>query len=224
MRRSLCTLILALAPIAALFAAPAPLRWTEKGGPLSCRISADATCELGKAPRVTVKLTNRTRGEIMLVGSLDGSDCKMRYPPAYFEVIGPDGKSAVKGVGRCGNTNPLTVKDFVKVPAGGSFDPYAPVNGHGFFGPPQLWGHNFDRRGTYRIRFVYSTEAPDDRRFGGTPRSDRSPTRRTGPGPTSCSSPATSSTPGAGSPSIARISGRSTTPITLRCWFSCATA
>jgi hypothetical protein len=172
MARCLFTALLSLA-CASLVAAPAPMPSPGRGGPLSCQISADVTCELGKAPRVTVKLTNRTRGNILLIGSLDGSDCKMRYPHAYFEVIGPDGKSAVKGLGRCGNTNPLTVKDFVKVPAGGLFDPYAAVNGHGFFTSTQLRATNFDRPGKYRIRFTYSTEAPDISHFGATPRSDR---------------------------------------------------
>src|SRR5262245_51981288 len=74
--------------------------------PLACQISGDATCEPGQAPKVNVKLTNRTRREILLVGSLDGSDCKMRYPHAYFEITGPNGDSPVKGIGRCGNTNP----------------------------------------------------------------------------------------------------------------------
>jgi hypothetical protein len=175
MKRLLATLALSLACAAAPVAAPAPSPKPRpgKGGPLGCEINADATCEVGKAPRVTVKLINRTRGEVMLIGSLDGSDYKMRYPHAYFEVIGPDGKSAVKRLGRCGNTNPLTAKNIVKVPAGGSFNPYAPVQGHGFFGSTQLSGHNFDRPGKYRIRFVYSTEAPDDRHFGARPLSDR---------------------------------------------------
>src|SRR4051812_4984786 len=128
-------LLLALA----LTAGPAGLAASDdpeppRRAPLACRISGGAACDPGKAPRISVKLTNRTGGEILLVGSLDGSDGKMRYPHAYFEVTGPDGKSPVKGVGRCGNTNPLTEKCFVKVPAGGSFDPY----GKGFFGAHQL--------------------------------------------------------------------------------------
>jgi hypothetical protein len=173
MRRFLVTALLSLACAASLFAVPAPTPKPGKGGPLSCQISAEATCELGKAPRVTVKLTNRTRGDLTLIGSLDGSDCKMRYPHAYFEVIGPDGKSAVKGLGRCGNTNPLTVKDFVKVPSGGSFDPYAAANGQEFVASTQLRAANFDRPGKYRIRFTYSTEAPYTSHFGATPRSNR---------------------------------------------------
>jgi hypothetical protein len=136
--------------------------------PLSCEISGDATCVQGNAPKITVRLTNRTGREVLLIGSLDGSDCKMRYPHAYFVVTGPGGGPAVKGVGRCGNTNPLTEKCFAKVPAGGSFDPY----GEGFFGAHQLSGQTFTEPGKYRIRFVYSTEPKHAADFGGTPRSE----------------------------------------------------
>lgn len=171
MKRSLFT-ILGLTFVATLLAAPAPAPTPGKVGAVTCQITADATCELGKTPKVTVKLTNRTADEILLIGSLDGSDCLARYPHLQFQVIGPDGKSALKPLARCGNTNPLTVKDFVKVLAGAAFNPYEAVGGHGFFGSSQIRAENFDRPGKYRIRFTYNTQTPDDRNFGGTPRTD----------------------------------------------------
>lgn len=93
--------------------------------PLSCTIWCDEpTCDLGHVPNIAVMLTNQAKSDIYLVGSLDGSDSEMRYPFCYFEVIGPDGKSAVQGIPRCGNTNMLGEKNFVNVSPGESFFPY----------------------------------------------------------------------------------------------------
>jgi len=168
MIRSLALLALTLLLSASLFAAPAPKAKSDKDAPLACQISADPTCEAGKAPKVTVRLINRTKADIVLIGSLDGSDCKMRYPHAYFEIVDADGQSPVRGIGRCGNTNPLRKEDFVTVKPGASFDPFQ----KGFFGAHQLSAHSFTQPGTYRVRFHYSTDARPPL-FGATPRSDR---------------------------------------------------
>jgi hypothetical protein len=104
-----------------------------------------------------VEITNLTGEDVYLVGSLDASDCKWRYPYCYFEVIGPDGKSTVQGIGRCGNMNPLREEDFIKVQRGGKFDPYQ--QGYGSFSAYQLSPRSFPVAGKYRIRFVYSTES-----------------------------------------------------------------
>lgn len=138
--------------IVAAFPAPVP-----EPAPLSAHLTADAVVPLGKAPKVTVAIKNLTGREALLVGSLDASDCRWRYPHCWFEIIGPDGKSAVKGIGRCGNTNGLREKDFVRVKAGGTFDPYMRVDGGGFFPAHQIRPENFNAPGTYRIRFHYST-------------------------------------------------------------------
>ncbi len=132
---------------------------TLKTKPLGCYIRSEPTCELGKTPRVTVAITNQTNAEIYLVGSLDASDCKWRHPHCYFEVTGPDGKSAVQGILRCGNMNPLRGEDFVKVAPGATFNPYRSIDDHGFFSAHQLDPHTFRTAGEYRIRFVYSTQS-----------------------------------------------------------------
>jgi hypothetical protein len=159
------SLCLALPFIAAPKAADEP---TPEPAALTCRISAPATCELGKAPDVTIKITNHTGRAIYLCNSLDGSDSKMRFPHVYFEVIGPNGQSSVRGYGRCGNTNPLRTQDFVKVAANATFNPIGDRKG---FGAHQLRAQNFSEPGKYRIRFVYSTEAPALTHWDGTPRS-----------------------------------------------------
>ena len=101
---------------------------------------------------ISVALTNETDVDIYLVGSLDASDCKWRYPHCYFEVTGPDGKPAARKIGRCGNMNTLRAEDFAKVPPGGSFDPYQQVDGYGFFAAHQLDPHNFREPGVPHLR------------------------------------------------------------------------
>lgn len=142
--------------------APEPVaRAVPNGNPVGCIIRGEPTCELGKAPKIAVALTNQTDADIYLVGSLDASDCRWRYPHCYFEVIGPDGKPVERGLGRCGNMNTLRVKDFVMLPPGESFDPYRRVDDGGFFSAHQLEAHTFGVAGAYRIRFVYSTKGDD---------------------------------------------------------------
>lgn len=150
------------APAAAPVPEPAPKR-----EPVGCTIKGDPTCELGKAPKITVALINQSDADIYLVGSLDASDCKWRYPHCYFEVTGPEGKPAGRGIGRCGNMNTLRAKDFAKVPPGGAFDPYLHIDGYGYFSAHQLDSHNFREPGVYRIRFVYSAKSDDIGAWGG---------------------------------------------------------
>lgn len=134
---------------------------------IGCIIRGKSTCKVGESPKITVELTNQGSAEIYLVGSLDASDCKWRYPYCYFEVIGPNGASAVNIFPRCGNMNTLRVEDFVKIPAGGTFDPYQKIDGYGFFSTPQLASENFRQPGEYRVRFVYSTANNDIGAWGG---------------------------------------------------------
>ncbi len=154
--------ILLAAAILGVAAGPSP-----EPAPLSVTISADPTVELGKAPAIKVAIKNLTGRETLLVGSLDGSDCGMRFPHCRFEVIGPDGKSAVRGIGRCGNTNPIREKDIVRVKAGAVFDPFQRVDDGGFFSAHQIRADNFAAEGVYKIRFHYSTAEKSNSRFNG---------------------------------------------------------
>jgi hypothetical protein len=132
---------------------------------------------LGSVPKVTVAITNQTGANIYLVGSLDGSDWRGRYPYCYFEVIGPDGESAVPELiledPLC---SPLREKDFVKVTPGEAFDPYD--QSLGFFPAVQLDPAVFRAPGAYRVRFVYSTKSDDialwrNGGWNGTPEDER---------------------------------------------------
>jgi hypothetical protein len=133
----------------------------ENRAPLSCTIRGEPTCKLGNVPDVSVVITNQTKTDIYLVGSLDGSHCKWRYPFCYFEVIRPDGRLALPPGKGCGHANELREKDFVKVPPGGTFDPYQEIDEGGFFLSCQLTASAFRTAGEYRIRFVYSTKYDD---------------------------------------------------------------
>jgi len=128
---------------------------------LSCTITGESICTLGTAPKLQVQIVNHANHPIFLVGSLDGSESKMRYPHCYFEVIGPDGKSANRDVIRCGNTNPLREKEFVTVPGGGTFNPYQLTDEVAFYGPIDLSPDTFRVAGEYRVRFFYSTDSAD---------------------------------------------------------------
>ncbi len=139
-----------------------------KAPPLTCTISSQPTCELGQAPAISVEIANWTEGEIYLIGSLDGSDLKWRYPFCYFEVIGPDGKPAKNRIARdCLNMNTIREKDFVKVRRGGKFNPYQKIDDHGFFGTSLIVPATFQAEGEYRIRFVYSTDNADPKSWLG---------------------------------------------------------
>jgi hypothetical protein len=144
-----------------LVAAPVPKPRPDQSPILNCTIKADASCPLGSRPQVTVTLTNRTADPIYLVGSLDGSSWKRRFPHCYFELTGPDGQPVVVAVSRCKWMNALREKDFAKVPRGGTFNPYSTIDEYGFFSAHQLSPEFFKRVGKYRLRFVYSTEESD---------------------------------------------------------------
>jgi hypothetical protein len=141
-------------------AAPVPMAASVRE-PVGCTIKVEPTCELGEAPEITISLTNQTDADIYLVGSLDASDFKWRYPHCYFEVTGPNGKSAVRRIDRCGFMNTLRARDFAKLPPGGAFDPYRRIDDYGFFPAYQLDAHTFGEPGMYRIRFVYSAKSND---------------------------------------------------------------
>ena len=143
--------------------APAlPPKPPAESHPLTCTIRcAEPIIVLGKTPTITVTITNRTKQDVVLVGSLDGSDGR-RFPYCQFDVQNADGTSAMKPTkGLCGYKNMLRKQDFVTVPAEMDFDPFKKIDSYGFFGPSGLNTNTFDKLGTYRITFFYSTKNDD---------------------------------------------------------------
>lgn len=129
---------------------------SQAEGPFTCKISTDRRVyKIGEVPKIVVSIENHGFREVELVRSLDASDCGWRYPHCTFEILRADGTSAVKGIGRCGNTNALRPEDFTTVDGRTTFNPL----GEGSFGGHQLGQTTFDKPGVYAIRFKYSTKS-----------------------------------------------------------------
>jgi len=122
-------------------------------GKITCTLEAKGPWYVGEKPPLSVKLWNHTDQTVPMVGCLDGSGVKWRYPYCYFKVIGPNGRKKTEGVLRCGFMNPLAVKDFRKITPGKSFDPM----GRGYFCPMEICYYEYKRVGIYHFRFYYSS-------------------------------------------------------------------
>ena len=128
-----------------------------------CTVRAAKThLVLGESPTAEVEIRNTGSQAILLVGNLDGSSSRRRYPHAYFEVEGPPGGVEAHGAVGCGGPfNPLREKDFVLLEPGSSFDPHANGNGSDFFHDTSLGWIKLSKPGGYRIVFHYSTDQRD---------------------------------------------------------------
>ncbi|MBC8290196.1 MAG: hypothetical protein H8E37_07750 [Planctomycetes bacterium] len=138
-----------------------------KKGDIVCEISAKETnYVVGESPEIEVRLHNKTEQAVTLVGSLDASDMGWRYPYCIFDIKGPPGHLG-PGIGRCGNTNPLRKKDFVKVAAGEKFDPFMRIDDYGFFDSSGLDFTRFQVPGKYKVTFKYSTKSSNLQKWVG---------------------------------------------------------
>jgi hypothetical protein len=121
---------------------------------------------MGALPKLTVQIINDGKERIGLVGSLDGSAVKWRYPHCYYTIEGP--RSVETNLKRCGNMNPLRLQDFQSIEPGQAFDPYDSVDRYGFFTDPIIRdAETFKHPGIYTIRFHYSTKAANINQFLG---------------------------------------------------------
>ncbi len=139
---------------------------TEKKNPpkkpspkiLSSKLSPEKkSYKVGEIPELHVKIKNLSQKSVYLVGSLDASDCRWRYPHCFFKITGPQGNLIVKGAARCRNMDPLKKSDFVLLKAKEKFNPYQ----QGFFPSYQINQSTFQEPGEYKISFVYSTESEE---------------------------------------------------------------
>lgn len=136
-----------------------------------CIITSDRTTySVGEVPIFSVSIRNKSSKEVILVGSLDGSDVGWRFPKCRLEILDAAGKPVTAPMARCGNMNVLRAADFVAVPAGGTFNPFST----GFFAPYQFYQFPVTAPGDYTVRFYYSTSDRiqdyygDERRIGRT--------------------------------------------------------
>ncbi len=120
--------------------------------------------ETGESPIVSVEIRNTRDTPILLVGSLDGSTSKARYPYCWFEVYDPQGTLLLpQKHSFCGNTNELRQEDFVLVQPHKTFNPYD----KGFFPKYDIKHWKPQQPGTYRIAFNYSTNATNPTEWHG---------------------------------------------------------
>jgi hypothetical protein len=142
---------------------------------LSCALASDRTVyKVGELPKFTVNIFNNSKDEIYLIGSLDGSAVKWRFPYCYYTIDRP--KPDTTRLQRCGNMNTLRVADFKLVKAEQKFNPYESIDGHGFFTDYTTTNHEtFKNPGVYKIKFHYSTNSQNISDFTGDRpfRSDR---------------------------------------------------
>jgi len=128
--------------------------------------------KFGQTPEIEVSIVNDTQEDLVLIGSLDGSEETWRKPYCYFEIQKPfDFK--IPSFSRCGNVNPLRIEDFVKVKKGEIFDPYMSLDGFGFFNSHSISRKDvFRKRGKYKITFHYSSKSKDIKDYLGDGKED----------------------------------------------------
>ena len=128
-------------------------------GILTCTLQSDKKLyKVGELPKFNVEIINNSEKDIYLIGSLDGSAIKGRFPYCYYSILKP--KPEKINSTRCGNMNTLRPNDFKLVKAGQKFNPYEHIDIHGFFDDNVTTNlETFKHVGIYKIRFYYSTNS-----------------------------------------------------------------
>lgn len=126
---------------------------------LVCTLKSDkSSYKLGEKPKFKVKIHNHSKADIYLIGSLDGSEVKWRFPHCYFTIDKP--KPDTIDFSRCGNMNTLLVEDFKLVQSGQEFNPYESILNFRYVTDYTLLEpETFRNPGVYKIKFYYSTNS-----------------------------------------------------------------
>lgn len=138
-----------------------PIDRTDK---FDCILTSDKSVyKAGQIPKFEVRIINKSKEEVYLPGSLDGSEEQWRLPYCYFSIQKPIPDTLV--FPRCGNTNPLRLQDFKLLKPGEAIDPYGKVDNYGFFSNHMAkQKETFKNAGRYTIQFHYSTIADTTKR------------------------------------------------------------
>lgn len=157
----------ALFVIALFLAFTGEKRMSDTGG-LQCVLKSDKSVyKAGELPKITVEILNTGKKDIYLIGSLDGSADKRRFPYCYFTIEKP--QPEVNVFGGCGNLNTLQIADFRLIKSGEKFDPYESGGNYQFFKDGIILNSfTFRHPGNYKIRFHYSTGSQNISDFMGT--------------------------------------------------------
>jgi len=126
---------------------------------LTCILVSDkAIYKIGDLPKLKVEISNIGKRDIYLIGSLDGSNVRGRFPYCYYSVGKPKADEIL--LGGCGNMNTLRIEDFILVKKGQKFNPYKNFDNHKFFNDYTITNfETFKNPGLYKIKFHYSTNS-----------------------------------------------------------------
>lgn len=112
---------------------------------------------VGDRPVFHVVLRNVSRETFYLVGAIDNSEDKSRYPHVTLTVTGPEDGITKPGLIGCGNVNALETGDFVELRPGEWFEPIT----YPFWAPTDAHYANFAKPGRFVAKFHYSSDAID---------------------------------------------------------------
>ncbi len=116
--------------------------------------------QLGENVALIFKVANKSSQSIVLVKILDGSNGR-RQPLGKVTLWGPDGQEVKPLKAFCGNTNPLSKKDFISVNSGAEAD----LSGFGLI----LNNSLFKNAGKYKVQLEYSTMNDEFEKWVGGP-------------------------------------------------------
>lgn len=138
-------------------------------GDIVCKLaSLRDRYRVGDQPEISARIINGAENAIYLVGSLDGSERKARFPYVYYSVSGVEGGFSETEFGYCGALNPIRIEDFVRVEPGNDFDPHKQFDHYGFSKSGKLAHSRFVKAGSYTFKFHYSTENIDIKDWRGS--------------------------------------------------------
>jgi hypothetical protein len=120
-------------------------------------IPAKTSFQVGDAPVFRVVMRNVSQKRFYLVGAIDGSERKWRYPHVTLTIEGPDGGVARPQLAFCGNVNPLCRRDIVLIEPGDSLEPISQP----FWPPVDAHYARFAKPGEFTVKFHYSSNALD---------------------------------------------------------------
>jgi len=144
---------------------------THVPGDIVCKLtSLKDRYRVGDQPEISARIINGTEKAIYLVGILDGSERKARYPHVYYDVSGVEGGLSETKYGLCGVLNPLRIEDFIRVEPASGFYPSNPTDSQGFRQAAKLRNWSFVKVGGYTFKYHYSTENEDIKDWRGSVR------------------------------------------------------
>lgn len=109
-----------------------------------------------------VSITNNSEKKVNFIGSIDGSDTKIKLPFCLFVVQKENQVPDHHGFIGCGNVLRLKSSDFIEIGINESFSPFIEGKMYSAFGEIignkiALNSYFFDGTGNYKIQFIYST-------------------------------------------------------------------